>query len=572
MITEETAKITNSRSTILDLKNISKAFPGVQALADVSVEIKKGEILAILGENGAGKSTLMKILSGLYQPDSGQIHVNFDWFQNTATEYENLTPTTLPNPREAMKIGIGMVYQHFQLVEPFTVADNIVLGKEYTKRNVWLDDDLAHSEVRSISEQYGLPIDPQAIVEELPVGLRQRVEIIKQLFRDAELLILDEPTAVLTPTEVDELFKTMRSLKKAGKAQIFISHKLKEPLEIADRIIVMRKGRLVGEITPDKANEEILAEMVVGRKILQQLDRQKFDKEQLVLNVNNLSVYDPKIDDYSVKEVSFEIQKHQIVGVAGVQGNGQTELVEAIIGLKKTETGYIAIHEDGEEIELSNQSVLKRLRHGIGYIPEDRGIQGLILEFIISENVWLAFHDVSYREELDESIVIPDEEVSDEKEISTLRRYYTEIKRRMILPFTIIENVSRTIIQKFDVAAVSINSITRDLSGGNQQKLLLGREFAKNPRLIIASQPTRGVDIGVMERVHEELIKKRNQGTGILLVSSDLEEVLKLSDVIMVMYEGRVVGMDKIENMPLAKISHLMTTGRATSENGDKKV
>ena len=464
-----------------------------------------------------------------------------------------------------MKLGIGMVYQHFQLVEPFTVTENITLGKEFTHRipmgsdrkfpSIILNNKLASEVIKSLSEEYGLPINPDAMVEDLSVGLRQRVEILKQLYRDAELLILDEPTAVLTPSEVENLFKTMKMLKTAGKSLIFISHKLREPLAIADRIVVMRKGKIVGEIKPDEATEEILAEMVVGRKVLQQLDRKKFGKkEEIVLNVQNLSIYNPVTQDILVKNASFQVSKHQIVGIAGVQGNGQTELAEAIVGLRKITNGNInLIQEDGTSILLSDKTTLEILNSGVAVIPEDRSTQGLILDFQIDENVWLGFHGSDVSE-------INDSDKRDQE--SKFNDLMARMRSSLMIPINLMEKLAHTVVDQFEVMTVSIHSKLRNLSGGNQQKVLLGREFAKHPIFIIASQPTRGVDIGIMEKVHQELINKRNEGAAILLISSDLDEVLKLSDYILVMYEGKIAGSGGINELSVAQISRLMTTGR----------
>ncbi|OLS28761.1 MAG: Ribose import ATP-binding protein RbsA [Candidatus Heimdallarchaeota archaeon LC_2] len=556
--------------TIFELVNVTKSFPGVLALDNVSLRIKKGEILAILGENGAGKSTLMKIISGLYQPTSGEIRINEEWFRDTSSESRNLVTTKILNPREGMKLGTGMVYQHFQLVEPFTVVENITLGKEFTYNfpissrggnkfsSILMNNKLAIKEIKELSEKFGLPLNPNSIVEDLSVGLKQRVEILKQLYRDAELLILDEPTAVLTPSEVVELFKTMNALKKTGKSIIFISHKLKEPLAIADRIVVMRKGAMVGEILPKDATEEVLAEMVVGRKVLQKLDRESFKSKNIVLDVQNLSVYDPISESLAVNNISFKIHKHQIVGIAGVQGNGQTELANALVGLRKTESGSIFFNkQDGVVLDLINKSTLDTLNSGVAYIPEDRTTQGLILDFQITENTWLGFHN-AYK--------VNENSGKMKEETSSFIKWLENTKARLLLPIKKMDKLANSIVDQFEVMTVSIYSRVKNLSGGNQQKVLLGREFAKQPELIIASQPTRGVDIGVMEKVHQELINRRADGAGILLISSDLDEVLKLSDYILVLFDGKIAGHGNIDELTLPQISQLMTTGREVEE------
>jgi len=556
--------------TIFELVNVTKYFPGVLALDNVSLKIKKGEILAILGENGAGKSTLMKIISGLYQPNSGEIRINEEWFKDTTSENRKLVTTKILNPREGMKLGTGMVYQHFQLVEPFTVVENITLGKEFTHdlpissrsgnkvSTILLNNKLGSKHIKELSEKFGLPINPNSIVEDLSVGLKQRVEILKQLYRDAELLILDEPTAVLTPSEVVELFKTMNALKKTGKSIIFISHKLKEPLAIADRIVVMRKGALVGEILPKDATEETLAEMVVGRKVLQKLERESFKVEEIVLDVQNLSVYDPISDSLAVNNASFKIHKHQIVGIAGVQGNGQTELADALIGLREIESGSVFFtKQDGEVLDLINKSTLDTLNSGVAYIPEDRTTQGLILDFQITENTWLGFHNAYEVIETSGKM---------KNETSGFSKWLVSTKAKLLLPIKRMDKLASSIVDQFEVTTVSIYSRIKNLSGGNQQKVLLGREFAKLPELIIASQPTRGVDIGVMEKVHQELINRRAEGAGILLISSDLDEVLKLSDYLLVLFDGKIAGQGNIDELTLPQISQLMTTGRASDE------
>lgn len=538
---------------LLGVYNLSKQFPGVKALDNVSVEIHKGEILAILGENGAGKSTLMKILAGLYQPDEGQIFVNRAMFDQKATEGQ-IERIRFYNPREAMKLGIGMVYQHFQLIEPFTVADNIMLGNEFTYKifsrfeSSIINRKYAVEEIRRLSENFGLPIDPKAMVEDLPVGLKQRVEILKQLYRNAELLILDEPTAVLTPEEVEELFITIRRLKKLGKSIIFISHKLHEPLEIADRIVVLRKGKYIGETFPSKTSKKGLAEMVVGKKVILQYDRKPLQPGKPVLEVQKLTAIDPLTDQQILTDISFTIRENQIVGVAGVQGNGQSELAEALIGLHTIESGKILLQKNGKLQEVQNKTTLDILRTGVAYIPEDRTHQGLILDFDIAENVWLDF----FGTDADDRVVSKYDEKTDKYE-----RF-----RKYLLPFNVMKNLAAKIVANYDIRTGSIETKVRNLSGGNQQKVLLGREFAKQPRLIIASQPTRGVDIGIMEQVHRELIKRRDEGAAVLLVSSDLDEVLNLSDYLLVIYDGQIVGSGKTEDFPLNELSQLMTGGK----------
>ena len=549
---------------ILQIKNISKSFPGVLALNDVSIDIKKGEILAILGENGAGKSTLMKILSGLYQYDKGKILINKHWFQNDVSN-NNLSEIQFNEPLDAIKLGIGQVYQHFQLVGPFSVGENITLGKEFTKNKVKLgpiniplnpliDEKETNLQIEELSKKFGLPIDPSILVEDLPVGLKQRTEILKQLYREAELLILDEPTAVLTPTEVDELFKTMRSLKESGKSIIFISHKLKESLEIADRIVVLRKGEVVGETFPGSISEKELAEMLVGRRLLSTLERENIPIGKPILSVSNLNLLlneeeeNEDLHKNILKDVNFKIYQNQIVGVIGVQGNGQSELLDCLVGMKKPTSGEIKLTIE-EEVNLINFSTLDILTSSVAYIPEDRNIQGLILDLNLSENSWLAFHGFNKL-----------------TKISSIQQDQN-IFQKLLLPLKKMKKIAMNIVNNYEVKTPSIYSSMRNLSGGNQQKVLIGREFAKNPDLIIAAEPTRGVDIGVMEKVHSELIQQRDNGSGVLLVSSDLDEIFKLSDYILIMYEGQIVGQGNLSDMDLDQISQLMTFGKQIMED-----
>ena len=549
---------------ILQIKNISKSFPGVLALNDVSIDIKKGEILAILGENGAGKSTLMKILSGLYQYDKGKILIDKHWFQNDVSN-NNLSEIQFNEPLDAIKLGIGQVYQHFQLVGPFSVGENITLGKEFTKNKVKLgpiniplnpliDEKETNLQIEVLSKKFGLPIDPSILVEDLPIGLKQRTEILKQLYREAELLILDEPTAVLTPTEVDELFKTMRSLKESGKSIIFISHKLKESLEIADRIVVLRKGEVVGETFPGSISEKELAEMLVGRRLLSTLERKNIPIGKPILSVSNLNLLLNEEEDNEdlhkniLKDVNLKIHQNQIVGVIGVQGNGQSELLDCLVGMKKPTSGEIKLSIE-EEVNLINFSTLDILTSSVAYIPEDRNIQGLILDLNLSENSWLAFHGFNKL-----------------TKISSIQQDQN-IFQKLLLPLKKMKKIAMNIVNNYEVKTPSIYSSMRNLSGGNQQKVLIGREFAKNPDLIIAAEPTRGVDIGVMEKVHLELIQQRDNGSGVLLVSSDLDEIFKLSDYILIMYEGQIVGQGNLSEMDLDQISQLMTFGKQIMED-----
>jgi simple sugar transport system ATP-binding protein len=561
---EVNSNSTNKKNPILTVKNISKEFPGVLANDNVNFDIYGGEILAILGENGAGKSTIMKILSGLYKPDTGELHANLRWFneKNPSPNSDSLIQIHFQSPNDAIKLGIGMVHQHFNLVEPMTVIENITLGKEFTKKYFKilpiLDQKMASEYIKNLSEKYGLKIDPMAIIEELPVGIKQRVEILKELYRNAKLIIFDEPTAVLTPLEVEELFVIMNELKKSGRSIIFISHKLKESLEIADRIIVMRQGKVVGEISPKNATVEILAELMVGRKVLFRLARSEKEPGDPVLQVNNLIVKD-KNKRNVVNGISFQVRENEIVGVVGVQGNGQTELLDAIMGVIHNISGSIRYYNSNKPndwIDLAPLSTIKILEKGIAYIPEDRSTQGLIAEFQIKENSWLGYitQPVRAKHYLGEI---------DKKYLETHSgKLVLKKKNKYLLPNQLMKRFAKKIVNEMEVATPAVSIAIKNLSGGNQQKLILGREFAKMPRLIIASQPTRGVDVGVTERVRNALIEMRKRGTAIFLISSDLDEVLSLSDYILVMYEGKIVGDGPINEFTIEKLSKLMTTGR----------
>lgn len=557
----------DKKKTVLRINEITKEFPGVRANDSITFDIYGGEILSILGENGAGKSTLMKILSGLYKPDFGNLLCSLDWFKNkNQSSADHLTPVQFSSPNDAINLGIGMVHQHFNLVETMTVMENIMLGKEFTRSvfNISLiDNEKASNEIRALSKKFGLEIDPTAIIEDLPVGLKQRTEILKQLFRDAKLFIFDEPTAVLTPSEVDELFKTFQELKKEGKTIIFISHKLKESLAISDRILVMRGGKLIGETFPEVATQESLAEMMVGRRVLLQMTRKEINPGSPVLKVENLNIKD-KNSRLVVNDVSFVVREHEIVGVAGVQGNGQTELINSLMGMvpKNSVNGSILYYFDstGENCkEFVGKPTLDILEEGIAYIPEDRSTQGIIGEFQISENSWLGGileNPIMARRYL-KTTGEQSTKSFGQKTLSKRNRLY-----RFFLPKHLMNSFASQITRDMDVATPNLKTTIKSLSGGNQQKVILGREFAKNPRLIIASQPTRGVDIGVTERVRNALIDMRNAGSGIFLISSDLDEVLALSDYLLVMYEGKIVGKGSINEFTIEDLSKLMTTGK----------
>ncbi len=484
----------SERPVVLELRGITKQFPGVLANDHVDFDLRRGEVHALLGENGAGKSTLMNILYGLYQPDEGEILVRGERVR-------------IHSPKEAIERGIGMVHQHFMLIPVMTVAENIVLAAEPTAGGVFLDYAAANRRVEDIASQFNFAIDPQARVENISVGQQQRVEILKALYRKADILILDEPTAVLTPQEAQELFAILKGLVREGMSIIFISHKLNEVLEIADRITVLRRGRKIETLPAEGATEAGLARLMVGREVLLRVDKKAASPGDVLLDVEDLHVLDDR-ELPAVRGVSFQVRAGEIVGIAGVDGNGQTELVEALTGLRPIASGRFAV--DGRD--LTGASTSRILDSGIGHIPEDRQRRGLVLEFSLAEN--LALHDFDR---------------SPNSRFGWLR------------PARLLER-ARRVLGEFDVRGGGPETPARALSGGNQQKVVVAREVSADPRLLIAAQPTRGLDVGAIEFVHRRLVEERDEGRGVLLVSLELEEVLSLSDRILVMYEGRIVG------------------------------
>jgi len=478
---------------VLEMQGIRKEFPGVVANDDVSFDVRRGEVHALLGENGAGKSTLMNILYGLYKPDEGEIRLNGK-------------PTSFTSAREAIQAGIGMVHQHFMLIPVMTVAENIVLGIEPSS-GLFLDERGAERRVRELSEQFGLAVEPEALVADITVGQQQRVEILKALYRGAHLLILDEPTAVLTPQEAGELFEIIRSLQQDGKSIIFISHKLNEVLEIADRITVLRRGKTIETVPREGATEESLAKAMVGREVLLRVEKAPATPGDLLLEVRDLHVCDDRAIE-KVRGVSFDVHAGEIVGIAGVDGNGQTELIDALTGLQKIESGTATI--GGRELVHANAR--DALDAGVGHIPEDRQRRGLVLEFSIAENI--ALHDYA------------------KPPVGKLGWLFPG---RMI-------SRAKALIREFDVRGGGPYTPAGGLSGGNQQKLVAAREISRDPTVLIAAQPTRGLDVGAIEYLHRRLVTERDEGRGILLVSLELEEILSLSDRILVIYEGKIVG------------------------------
>jgi len=480
---------------ILELRGITKRFPGVLANDHIDLKLYKGEILALLGENGAGKTTLMNILYGLYSQDEGEIFIKGK-------------PINIKSPTDAIHAGIGMVHQHFMLIPVFNVTENVMLGNEYTRFGGVLDKKKAAKQVLDISNQYNMHINPDTLIEDLPIGLQQRVEIIKILFHDAEILIMDEPSAVLTPQEVDELFKIMHNLIDQGKSIIFITHKLREVMECADRIIVIRAGKVVGEATPAEADPEKLASMMVGRPVELKVEKELSKPQESILKVENLTVVnkDKKIE---VDDISFEVRANEILGIAGVQGNGQTELVRCLTGLMKSKLGKISIL--GQETTNFDPRQITEL--GVAHIPEDRQKDGLVLPISVEDNLVLSTY---YKAPFAKGIILKPEKIN--------------------------ENAVG-LIEDFDIRTPGPTVQVGGLSGGNQQKVIVAREFSRPIKLLVAAQPTRGLDVGSIEYIHRRLIEKRDEGCAILLVSTELDEVMQLSDRIAVMYRGKILAI-----------------------------
>jgi general nucleoside transport system ATP-binding protein len=478
---------------VLELRGITKQFPGVLANDHIDFDLRRGEVHALLGENGAGKSTLMSILYGLYTADSGEILMSGK-------------PVTISSPKHAIELGIGMVHQHFMLIPVMTVTENIVLAQEPRHAGVLLDYDAATKRVRELSESFGLIVDPNARIEKITVGQQQRVEILKALYRGAEILILDEPTAVLTPQEAKELFEIIESLKSQGKSIVFITHKLNEVLEVADRISVLRRGKLVETISREGATEAGLARSMVGREVLLRVEKRPTQPGDTLLKVEDLVVRDDRGLE-AVRGLSIEVHANEIVGIAGVDGNGQSELIDALTGLRHPASGHIRIAGH----DLRRATAREALDAGLGHIPEDRQRRGLVLDFNLAEN--LVLHDYG-------------------------REPFSKlgwINPRGWLRW------ARGLLQEFDVRGGGPTTRGGSLSGGNQQKVVIAREVSRNPSVLIAAQPTRGLDVGAIEFVHRRLVEQRDAGKAVLLVSLELEEILSLSDRILVLYEGRIV-------------------------------
>ncbi len=485
---------------VLEIRNISKHFPGVIANDDVNLILHHGEILALLGENGAGKSTLMNIIYGLYQPTSGEILVEGQ-------------PVVMHNPNDAIALGIGMVHQHFQLVPVMTVAENIMLGSE-TVRNGFLNTGAVAKRISELSHRYNLDVDPYALIEDLPVGMRQRVEIVKTLYRNANILILDEPTAVLTPQEIKGLFAVMKLLKEQGKSIIFITHKLKEVLEIADRIAVLRGGKAVGEADPRTATQASLASLMVGREVILTVNKEVATPQGVVLDLQNVMAHDDlgqgALGQGALRGISFQVHAGEIVGVAGVQGNGQTELVEVITGLRKVNGGQILMNGQ----EMTNATPRQITENGQScHVPEDRHAYGMVDGYSIADNLVL---NTYYQPPFAHGLTINER---------AIREHATRL------------------VELFDVRTPTVETAGGSLSGGNQQKMVVAREFSRPIKLLIAAQPTRGIDVGSIEFIHNQIVAKRDDGVAVLLVSSELDEILALADRIVVMYKGEVIGI-----------------------------
>ncbi|MEC9484771.1 MAG: ABC transporter ATP-binding protein [Candidatus Izemoplasma sp.] len=506
-------------SYAFEMNGITKEFPGIKANDAVDLKVKDGEIHALLGENGAGKSTLMSVLFGLYQPEEGHIKVRGETVK-------------IDNPNIANDLGIGMVHQHFKLVDDFTVTENIILGAEPKKSFRRVDIEEAAKSVEELSKQYGLKVDPYAKIQDITVGMQQRVEILKMLYRHADILIFDEPTAVLTPQEIKELMSIMRELIKEGKTIVLITHKLKEIKEVADRCTVLRRGKYIGTVEVQDTSESELAEMMVGRPVSFEVQKDPAEPGDVVLSINKLNVLDNR-DLPAVKDFSLECKAGEIMCIAGIDGNGQTELIEALYGLRDIQSGSISLN--GKEV--GHESIRARVEDGMGLIPEDRHKYGLVLDFTLENNfVLLDYYKDKYQQ------------------------------KGFIKPEAISDNADR-LIKEFDVrSGEGGKTMARSMSGGNQQKAIIAREIDRSPDVLIAAQPTRGLDVGAIEYIHKRLVQERDNGRAVLLISLELEEVLNVSDRIAVIYEGEVVGIVDAKETNANELG-LMMSG---SKRGDK--
>lgn len=506
--------------TVVEMRGITKRFPGIVANDSVSFAVKKGEIHALLGENGAGKSTLMNILFGLYEQDEGDILVRGE-------------KVKIKSPNDANRLGIGMVHQHFMLVEPFTVTENIILGNE-PKQGTSIDMKTARQKVVEISERYGLAVDPDAKIEEISVGMQQRVEILKILYRGADILIFDEPTAVLTPQEIEELMDIMRNLVKEGKSIILITHKLKEIMAVSNVVTVIRRGKVVGSVNTAETNPNKLAAMMVGKEVSFEVKKKPATPGEVVLQIKEVTA----VGNKGVKlldGIDLEVRAGEIVGIAGVDGNGQSELIEAITGLLKIKSGKILLNNQSIE----NKSPRSIIEAGVSHIPEDRIKRGLVVDFTIGENMVLeTYHKPPFA-------------------------------KGGFLNYKQVYDYAKRLIQEYDVRTPSELTPARALSGGNQQKAIIAREIDRNPDLLIAAQPTRGVDVGAIEFIHKRLVEQRDEGKAVLLISFELDEVMQLSDRIAVIYEGKIIAVVDPKETSEQELGFLMAGGRKDKQAGD---
>ena len=496
---------------VIEMLNITKEFPGIRANDNVTLQLRRGEIHALLGENGAGKSTLMSVLFGLYQPEKGVIKKNGEVVH-------------INDPNDANDLNIGMVHQHFKLVECFTVLDNIILGVE-PNRGGFLQKKQARQKVIELSERYGLRVDPDAKIEDISVGMQQRTEILKMLYRDNEILIFDEPTAVLTPQEIDELMQIMRNLAAEGKSILFISHKLAEIMAVADRCTILRKGKCIGTVNTRETTMEELSAMMVGRQVNFKVDKADKKPGEVVLDVKNLTVPSKLHKNNAVKNVSLQVRRGEIVCLAGIEGNGQTEFIYALTGLEKQSAGTITLC--GHDI--SKAPIRERSKDGMSHIPEDRHKHGLVLDFTLEQNM-------------------------------VLQRYWQpQFQKNGFIRFDAVREYSDRLIAQYDVrSGQGSQTIVRSMSGGNQQKAIVAREIDKEPELLVAVQPTRGLDVGAIEYIHKQLVAQRDQDKGVLLVSLELDEVMNVADRILVMYAGEIVGEFDPRNVTVEELGLYM--------------
>ncbi|CAJ1002502.1 Heme ABC transporter ATP-binding protein [Brevibacillus aydinogluensis] len=509
----------NSVQTVVEMRGITKRFPGIVANDNINLVVKKGEIHALLGENGAGKSTLMNILFGLYQPDEGEILINGK-------------PVNITSPNVANDLGIGMVHQHFMLVETFTVTENIVLGNE-PKNGLKIDIRRAEKEVEELSRKYGLKVDPTAKIADISVGMQQRVEILKTLYRGADILIFDEPTAVLTPQEIQELIEIMHNLVKEGKTIILITHKLKEIMAVCDAVTIIRRGKVIDSVAVKDTNPDELAAKMVGREVTFKVDKKPPQPKEVILSVENVTAMGNRGVN-ALNGISFEVRAGEILGIAGVDGNGQSELIEVLTGLRKASGGRVLLK--GQEI--TNRLPREISEAGLSHIPEDRHKRGLVLDFTMSENMVLETY------------------------------FHPRFNKNGFLDYAAIDKHASKLIEEFDVRTPSIHTKARALSGGNQQKAIIAREVDKDPDLLIAAQPTRGLDVGAIEFIHKRLVEQRDKGKAVLLISLELDEVINVSDRIAVIYEGQIVGIVDAKSTTEQELGLMMSGGKRMQGGG----